>query len=43
MTYTSSLKQRMLKAGYPLCYKEKGKGRHCKSCIKLFKRLKNER
>jgi hypothetical protein len=35
--------KKMLKAGFPLCYKTKTfpKGRHCKSCISHYKLINN--
>jgi len=39
-----TLKEKMLKAGYPYCYRIKGVDGHCQSCIKYYKlRIKREK
>ena len=35
-----TLKEKMLKAGYPYCYRIKGVDRHCETCIKNYKKKK---
>jgi hypothetical protein len=40
MKYDKKLKQEMIKAGWPLCYRAKVEGRmqlrHCDNCVKYY-------
>jgi len=36
--YIKKIKEKMIKAGFPLCIEGKNGGYHCKTCILIYKR-----
>jgi hypothetical protein len=35
----TKLGKKIVEAGFPYCYQEKGWCRHCNSCIKMYKKM----
>lgn len=42
MKQSKILKEKMLDAGYPFCYSERGVPFHCEVCQKQYERIKEE-